>query len=583
MKILKLLNNLFFLTFFLLILNFNHFSFSNEPEDIWKIDPEAKEINKLEDSEAINEESISLINIQNNNQQDSIVFEEDNLEKDNIALVGFYDPEENGLTIDMWSNTDGNEIKSIFSRLNKINLSPDANEILEIAILTNSYFPKKNISIEEFVKFKNDFLIEKNNLKLIKEYLLKNRKAPSNEILIKYYVDHYLTNADLENSCSIFDDIKNFNDDYLSKFKIYCLINEDKKDEAQLLYDLIIENGFKDSFFDKKFNFLMGYDEKNPVEISEKNILNFHLSHRTNLEFNYEPNEKTKKEIWKYLSSSNLLEDIALIDLENSEKIKIIESATHENNYSEEELFELYKRFQFNFNQLLNVKDTYKLMPSFEGRALLYQKLLLTIDTNEKLNLASMLKKSFEEDNIENAFVSELLNILSNIDVENVPSNFSKFYSQYSNNKNLQKKNIKFNNKIVHQSKLLNYFLDKLSIEKTEKDANDLLKKIKRDKKYFFSTKDIIMVETLKSDGIKISSKYENLYDAKPQIPPDIQALINNDEKGMVLLRISEIIGADKLEDLGPDDIYFIVSVLNQLNIDKPRNNILLKVLPLKV
>ena len=583
MKILKLLNNLFFLTFFLLILNFNHFSFSNEPEDIWKIDPEAKEINKLEDSEAINEESISLINIPNNNQQDSIVFEEDNLEKDNIALVGFYDPEENGLTIDMWSNTDGNEIKSIFSRLNKINLSPDANEILEIAILTNSYFPKKNISIEEFVKFKNDFLIEKNNLKLIKEYLLKNRKAPSNEILIKYYVDHYLTNADLENSCSIFDDIKNFNDDYLSKFKIYCLINEDKKDEAQLLYDLIIENGFKDSFFDKQFNFLMGYNEKNPVEISEKNILNFHLSHRTNLEFKYEPNENTKKEIWKYLSSSNLLEDIALIDLENSEKIKIIETATHENNYSEEELFELYKRFQFNFNQLLNVKDTYKLMPSFEGRALLYQKLLLTIDTNEKLNLASMLKKSFEEDNIENAFVSELLNILSDIDVENVPSNFSKFYSQYSNNKNLQKKNIKFNNKIVHQSKLLNYFLDKLSIEKTEKDANDLLKKIKRDKKYFFSTKDIIMVETLKSDGIKISSKYENLYDAKPQIPPDIQALINNDEKGMVLLRISEIIGADKLEDLGPDDIYFIVSVLNQLNIDKPRNNILLKVLPLKV
>ena len=133
MKILKLLNNLFFLTFFLLILNFNHFSFSNEPEDIWKIDPEAKEINKLEDSEAINEESISLINIQNNNQQDSIVFEEDNLEKDNIALVGFYDPEENGLTIDMWSNTDGNEIKSIFSRLNKINLSSDANEISKLS------------------------------------------------------------------------------------------------------------------------------------------------------------------------------------------------------------------------------------------------------------------------------------------------------------------------------------------------------------------------------------------------------------------------------------------------------------------
>ena len=59
---------------------------------------------------------------------------------------------------------------------------------------------------------------------------------------------------------------------------------------------------------------------------------------------------------------------------------------------------------------------------------------------------------------------------------------------------------------------MLNYFLDD-AVLKTEKDANDLLKKIKRDK-IFFSTKDIIMVETLKSDKIKISSKYENLYDA---------------------------------------------------------------------
>ena len=51
----------------------------------------------------------------------------------------------------------------------------------------------------------------------------------------------------------------------------------------------------------------------------------------------------------------------------------------------------------------------------------------------------------------------------------------------------------------------------------------------------------------------------------------------------MVLLRIVEIIGEDDLNELGPDTLYFIISVLNQLNIDPIRNNILLKVLPLKV
>ena len=49
------------------------------------------------------------------------------------------------------------------------------------------------------------------------------------------------------------------------------------------------------------------------------------------------------------------------------------------------------------------------------------------------------------------------------------------------------------------------------------------------------------------------------------------------------MLRIVEIIGQDKLERIDEDTLYFIVRVLNQLNIDFIRNQILLKVLPLKV
>ena len=54
----------------------------------------------------------------------------------------------------------------------------------------------------------------------------------------------------------------------LSKFNIYCLINYDKKEEAQLILDLKKELGFKDKYFEKKINYLLGYillkqDEKN--------------------------------------------------------------------------------------------------------------------------------------------------------------------------------------------------------------------------------------------------------------------------------------------------------------------------------
>ena len=59
--------------------------------------------------------------------------------------------------------------------------------------------------------------------------------------------------------------------------------------------------------------------------------------------------------------------------------------------------------------------------------------------------------------------------------------------------------------------------------------------------------------------------------------------MINNNEKGAVLLRIVEIIGQDELERMDDETVSFIIDTLNQLNIDFIRNKILLKVLPLKV
>ena len=59
--------------------------------------------------------------------------------------------------------------------------------------------------------------------------------------------------------------------------------------------------------------------------------------------------------------------------------------------------------------------------------------------------------------------------------------------------------------------------------------------------------------------------------------------MINKNEPGLALLRLVEIIGEDKITDIDSETLYFIISVLNQLNLDKIRNNLLLKVLPLKV
>jgi len=174
--------------------------------------------------------------------------------------------------------------------------------------------------------------------------------------------------------------------------------------------------------------------------------------------------------------------------------------------------------------------------------------------------------------------------VLSKVSQEQVPSNFSSFYNDNLINEPLEKKNIKINNKIIHQSKLLKYFEEQYDIEKVENDLNKLLKSIKKNKDYNVSIKDLILLESLISDGVVISKKYKTMFNFdQSNIPTDIQLLLTNNEIGMVLLRLIEIIGEDDLENLDPDSLYFITSILNKLNLDSIRNKLLLKVLPLKI
>ena len=158
------------------------------------------------------------------------------------------------------------------------------------------------------------------------------------------------------------------------------------------------------------------------------------------------------------------------------------------------------------------------------------------------------------------------------------------FYQKNLDIQNPKKVNIKINNKVIHQSKLLNYFKKNYEIKKIEKETNNLIKSVKRKKNYSVTNKDLMLLESLQSDGVKISKKYQKFIVLdQSNVPTDIQLLINNSEIAMVLLRIVETIGEDDLNELSSDTLYFIISVLNQLNIDPIRNNILLKILPLKV
>jgi len=515
MKILKLLNSKYLSILLLIFLTTVTVNAEDEPIDIWNIDQNKIEensssnnLNNLETNSGDAEiTQPSIFELQSEKELETVQVSSD-LNSQEIKIIGLYDPEDYDLKIDLWSNSNGDQLKYLFSNINKMQLSKDASELLNIVLLTNAYNPEQNITNEEFLKIRSNWLIKNNDRELIEEYLIKNQILNLHPDLSKYLIDEYLSEANIEKACELF--LKNSevnSDDYLSKFNLYCLINAGRAEEAQLILDLKKELGFKDEYFEKKLNYLFGYAKDPEQAISEASILDFHLAHRTNPDFIFEPKKNTDKKIWKYLSASNLLYNIEEIDIAEEEKISLIEKATHDKNYSEKDLFSLYKRFQFNINQLLNASESYKSLSNIEARALVYQRSLLESDTEKKLEFIKLLKDLFTKDGYSNAFDAELKEMLEKIEPNDVPSNFTTFYSNNLKEEKQELNDIKFNNDILHQSRLVNYFNGDFAKSKVEKDLDNFLKKIKKDKKYYLSKKDIMLIESIKSDGIEISKK----------------------------------------------------------------------------
>ena len=140
MKILKQLNKFFLFTFLLI----NPVS-ANEPVDIWNIEKKDTEENEIL-IENTNDDENKIIQGIKIEQQNEKILVNNALGASEIKLAGLYDPEENGLSIDMWSNSNGEDIKYVLDNITTKELSKFSEKVLEIALLTNSYIPNNNIS-----------------------------------------------------------------------------------------------------------------------------------------------------------------------------------------------------------------------------------------------------------------------------------------------------------------------------------------------------------------------------------------------------------------------------------------------------
>jgi hypothetical protein len=573
------LNKSILFAIFFIILIFNTAFGEDEPADIWKDKKNQNEQN----NESDNEKDITIESpiISEDVSKIIIKIDDNKIEDSTRSVVGIFDPEENNFNLNMWLNSDGKDIKNVLKRINKLKLSKLSEDLLFQILFTNAYSPKINLNSEEFLKIKINWLIEKNRIQDLEVLLKKNPEVGQSSKALKFLIDEYLSSADIKSACEkinfIDRELQNF---YLEKFTIYCLIHNDQKDEAQLIFDLLKERGFKDKFFEDKINFLLGTTDRTEQKILDNNLFNFYLSHVTIDNIQYEPNDTTDKYVWRYLSSANLIQTDSF---ENEDVISTFEKAAAKNTLDNDEIFKIYLKMDFNFNQLINAKEIYKNLPSYKARALIYQSILLSDNVETKINLSFLLKDLFMKDELLDVYTEELANILKSIDPNEIPEDYKELVAQ-NQNINLTKK-IKFDNDILHRSKIIKHFLDNnTKLSRTEKDFKTVYKKIKKNKKYFISIMDIIVLESLATDGISLPDDLDYTeISSQLTVPENLQNLASQNQIGLIMLKIVEIIGEDNISDLDPETLYFLNKILNDLNLKKIRNSILSEALPVKV
>ena len=580
MKLLNLNKYFFYLLFFIFFSSAN----SEESIDIWKKDKTNNLSNNNSDQETPTEKkensSINQKISLNNNIQINEEIGNQNLDK---PLYGIYDPEESDLNLNMWIKTDGKEIKDIFKRINQIKLSKSSEEFFISTIMTYSYSPDKNLSEDEFLNLKISWLISNEKDDLLEEFLNKNKNFKGKKRIIQYLVDKNISKANLNEGCKKSEFIsKDIKDSYLEKFKIYCLIFKDKKNEAQLVFDILKEQGLSNKFFDRKINFLLGINAKPDNTIRDDNLLNFYLSSVTVPNFSYEPSQKTNKFIWEYLNAANL---VKIENFDDKEKIQTLEIAANNNSLNKSKIFQIYRQKSFDLNSLINAEEIYKSLDGIDSRALIYQKYLLSDKSENKLKLLFLLEELFKKEKLTNLYASFLSDELKKFKDEEIPETY----------KNLVEKNIvteeeyrlgkiKFNDKILHRSRVIRYYTEKdTPIQKSQKDFVNVYKKIKKNRKYFFSAKDLALIESLEADGFEIPKEIKHKELAKKySIPSGLNSLIKDEKIGLLALKFVEIIGEDEISDLDPETVYFITHLLNKANLLKFRNQVLITALPLR-
>jgi len=275
---------------------------------------------------------------------------------------------------------------------------------------------------------------------------------------------------------------------------------------------------------------------------------------------------------------------IQLADASDKERLKELELAASQGQIDEKIIFKIYQQITFSLNDLINAKNIYQTLNYSDARSLIYQKYLLSENNDSKIEYLFLLEELFEKENLSNIYSKFLSDRIEELGVDNI----SEKYQEAAKSRIISEDEfilgkVKYNDKVLHQSKIIKYYIEEENEKKVQKDIDKIFKKISKNRKYFYSAKDLALADSLIKDGFILPTNFDyKELSKKYDVPNNLLKLIDNNQNAFLTLKIVEIIGEDEPHQLDSETIYFITNLLNKMNLKKIRNIVFNSALPLR-
>ena len=508
---------------------------------------------------------------------------------------------------DMWSKITKEDIIFLLDNIIKVNSSVLKNELILILNSNNSI--PKNFDKESFQKLIIDSLLSLGDSG--KAYqVMKNFKDLTNIEYIIFYkkleLNYLLSTYYLSEACDFRSEIKELNivtsDNFFLKVDIFCLLIQEKFDEANLLNSLLNENTSQsDEYFQYLFNKLLNIEQDiddKKISIIESNVFLYSAMHRVgNIPLSDE---------FLLIDPVNLSIPIILSDATDIElRLKAAHLAYYNKLLSVESLAALYQIVDFSFDELNDPKEILsRLNSNIEiGMAYFYQ--LINIQLLPVTRLEAIIKFwEFAQKNSLELIAYELsLKNLNSIEPSNELASYgaeiAKAYT-YNNDFLMAKKWLLFSENFLIDNEDFLYELNSskllfnlFNISDFENLTNVLYNNLefmnenlinKSSSSYISKNEILYLIFSILNNDIKNPFEIERKINETRLMPSAyiinkiIDAIINRNHPELLLSIIASINGKE-WNQIHPEHLRLILIGLTQYKEGNILNNILLEIL----